>query len=542
MGYVALYRKYRPKTFKDVVGQDTVIRILKNSITSNKIGHAYIFSGTRGTGKTSIAKIFSRAINCLDPIEGDVCQKCDVCKYIESYNMDIVEIDAASNNGVEEIREIRNNANLLPTNLKYKVYIIDEVHMLSGSAFNALLKTLEEPFEHIVFILATTELNKIPATVLSRCQKLDFKKITPKVLEDQLKFILDKEQINISDNVIKLVATISDGSLRDAINYIDQLIAFDKKDITVEDVYDLIGDLPQEQIINIVKYMFHSDISEGLNLINQMFNEGKNFYNISERTQNIVRDIIIFNSTHGYFDEDYEKKLEMFINIDTDKCIEVSNILFNLTNTLKKTANQKTLFETYFIKICLLFNVKTMNEFIEEKVESKNNIQSEQVPENINSKEIIDISSKQVRINNTLACASKDNKKELQDKYSEINDYISNKDYNSICTLMFKAVPEVVSDKNILFTFKNSFEVVLFDKNIDSIQKLLKDIYKKKYDIVAVDSRQWKSIKDKYIEDTKNGVKYTYVKEETINKKHKNVTALEKEVENIFGDDLITIE
>lgn len=540
MGYVALYRKYRPKTFSDVVGQETVVRILKNSIISNKIGHAYIFSGTRGTGKTSIAKIFSRAINCLDPIEGDICQKCEVCKSIEDNNMDIVEIDAASNNGVEEIREIRNNATLLPTYLKYKVYIIDEVHMLSGSAFNALLKTLEEPFEHIVFILATTELNKIPATVLSRCQKLDFKKITPKALEEQLKFILKNEKKDMPNDVIKLVAQLSEGSLRDAINYIDQLIAFDKENITVEDVYDLIGDLPQGPILDLVAYMFDSDINSGLNLINQLYCDGKNFYNISERVQSLVRDIIICNSTHDYFDVEYEKKLEQFSNVDLNKCLETSNNLFNLTNTLKRSANQKTLFETYFIKICLMFNKKIT---VDSHEEEKNTIESnENVSESVKTSENVDIISKKTKINNTLACASKESKKEILNKYAEINDYISNKDYNSICTLMCKATPEVVSDKNILFTFKNNFEVVLFDKNVEQIQKLLKEIFKKKFDIVAVDVSQWKNIKDKYIKDMNSGVKYTYIKDDTKDKKYKNATALEKEVENIFGDDLITVE
>ena len=180
MSYVSLYRKYRPKKFSEVVGQEVVVDILKNSIINNKIGHAYIFSGPRGTGKTSVAKIFSKAVNCLSPEDGDLCDKCEVCKLNFDDEIDIIEIDAASNNGVDEIREIRNNVKLLPVHLKYKVYIIDEVHMLSTSAFNALLKTLEEPPENIIFILATTEFNKIPSTVVSRCQKFDFKKLTEK--------------------------------------------------------------------------------------------------------------------------------------------------------------------------------------------------------------------------------------------------------------------------------------------------------------------------------------------------------------------------
>ena len=194
MSYISLYRKYRPRKFSEVVGQEIIVKILKNSIINNKIGHAYIFSGPRGTGKTSIAKIFARAVNCLNPADGDVCDNCDICKLSQDEELDIIEIDAASNNGVDEIREIKNTIKLMPSLLKYKVYIVDEVHMLSTSAFNALLKTLEEPPAHAIFILATTEINKIPATVLSRCQKFDFKKIKKEDIVNRLNYISNRKK------------------------------------------------------------------------------------------------------------------------------------------------------------------------------------------------------------------------------------------------------------------------------------------------------------------------------------------------------------
>ena len=260
MSYIALYRKYRPKCFSEVVGQDTVVNILKNSIKNNKIGHAYIFSGTKGTGKTSVAKIFAKAINCLHPVDGDICNECETCINLNNDSIDIIEIDAASNNGVEEIREIRNNVKVLPNYCRYKVYIIDEVHMLSTSAFNALLKTLEEPPEHVVFILATTELNKIPATVLSRCQKLDFKKISKYSLVKQLKFILKSENKELSDGVVDLIADLSDGAFRDAINLMDQLLTLNKKDITQADLFNIVGIISDDIAFDLIRYIINSDI------------------------------------------------------------------------------------------------------------------------------------------------------------------------------------------------------------------------------------------------------------------------------------------
>lgn len=541
MAYLALYRKYRPKNFNDVNGQDTVVKILKNSIINNKIGHAYVFSGPRGTGKTSVAKIFSRTINCLNPIDGEACQKCDICKNIDDNIMDIVEIDAASNNGVDEIREIRNNVTLMPSFLKYKVYIIDEVHMLSTSAFNALLKTLEEPPEHVVFILATTEINKVPLTVLSRCQKLDFKKISPQILEKRLKYIVSKEKSKIDDSVIKLVAEISDGSFRDALNYLDQLSSLNKTSVCVDDVYDLVGDVPQDIVFKILDNIVDFDIKEGLSIIDVLYQNGNNFYNICERLLNVVRDVIIYDNTINYFDSEYSKLLDRFIGLNIDKMIKLSSELFDLSIIMKKSDNQKTLFETYYIKSSLLF--KKDNETIKESNKSS------ETPIKISSLEKSESTdstfkcsdNKDIMINNCLALADKNMKISFIKKYSDIDNYISNIEYNSVSSLMLKATPEVVSKKYILFSFKNKFEVVLFDKNTEAIEKLLNLVYKSKYSVVAIDEKSWIKIKDKYINDLSNGIKYSVIDELKSNNK-KSKSELEKEAINIFGDEIVTIQ
>ena len=243
--YQALYRKYRPKTFDDVVGQDVVVQTLKNSIMNNKISHAYLFSGPRGCGKTSIAKIFARLVNCKRPNGTNPCGECVCCTQTDDQNLDIIEMDAASNNGVDEIREINNKVNLVPSLGKYKVYIIDEVHMLTIGAFNALLKTLEEPPSHVIFILATTDPNKVPITILSRCQRFDLKKISEDILCNKIDSICKDEKIKISAEAVHEIARLGDGSLRDTLSVLDQVISYSQGEIDVNTVHEVNGSISQ---------------------------------------------------------------------------------------------------------------------------------------------------------------------------------------------------------------------------------------------------------------------------------------------------------
>ena len=541
MEYISLYRKYRPKTFSDVVGQEVVVKILKNSILNNKISHAYIFSGPRGTGKTSIAKIFSKAVNCLNTTDGDLCNNCENCLQNIDEEIDIIEIDAASNNGVDEIREIRNNVKLMPVHLKYKVYIIDEVHMLSTSAFNALLKTLEEPPKHVIFILATTEFNKIPATVISRCQKFDFKKITNKQIEDRLKYILEQEKKSLNGEVISLIAKLSDGGLRDAINMLDQVISLEKENVTVDDVYNLIGDISEKNIIILLENIVSGNIKETLKNINKYYEEGKNFINICERLQLLIRNIIIFNNTDNYFDKEYEKKLLDFSHIELEYCEKMSDELFNLINELKRTNNQKIITEISFLKMCLMQNKKEEKNI--DKIETKNNSKDNEIPIIIEEKQNEEKEkNKSIKINNVFCGPSKELKNNFVKNYEKLKEFLSIKEYNSLVNLLLKATPQIVTETNVLFTFKNNFDIVLFDNKIEEIQDLLRKTFGKKYSVVAVNNEEYSNILKEYKKNIDSGKIYKYIEEPHIETKDNKNTKIENTAETLFGKDCIIVE
>lgn len=294
MSYQALYRTYRPRTFKEVAGQEVIVKTLQNALLHDKIAHAYLFSGPRGTGKTSIAKILAKAVNCEKAPIKDACGECATCKAIQSNTIgDVVEIDAASNNGVDEIRDLREKVKYLPSMGKFKVYIIDEVHMLSTGAFNALLKTLEEPPKHVIFILATTEPNKIPSTILSRCQRFDFRGISPSDIERKLKEIRDIENIKITEGAIREVARYAEGGLRDALSLLDQAISFSDENVTEEDIYAVSGSVSKQNLIQLLDFIYHKKTTEAFSLLNDMIEDGKEVNKIVSDLIATLRDLLI---------------------------------------------------------------------------------------------------------------------------------------------------------------------------------------------------------------------------------------------------------
>lgn len=294
--YLALYRKYRPQTFEEVIGQDHIVKTLINQIKSDKIGHAYLFCGSRGTGKTSTAKIFAKAINCLNPKNGSPCLECEVCKALAGNNMDVLEIDAASNNGVDEIRDLREKVKYPPVNGKYKVYIIDEVHMLSPSAFNALLKTLEEPPSYAVFVLATTEVHKIPATILSRLLRFDFGLVSVKELSELVNKIFEKENILSEEEAVEIIARAGEGSVRDTLSIADRCVSYSQEKLTYKNVVDILGTTEKESLANISEAILSSDLGLSLSRLDDVLSSGKSPLVLSKDLISYFRDLLVINT------------------------------------------------------------------------------------------------------------------------------------------------------------------------------------------------------------------------------------------------------
>lgn len=354
----ALYRVYRPRTFEDVVGQEHIIKTLKNQIKNNNIGHAYLFSGTRGTGKTSTAKIFARAVNCLNSINEEPCNECEIC--IDTLNdniMDIVEIDAASNNSVDDIRELKESVKYTPAKAKYKVYIIDEVHMLSPGAFNALLKTLEEPPSYVIFILATTEPHKIPATILSRCQIFDFKRVSSKDIANRMAYICEKQNIQAEEKALNLIARNSQGALRDALSILDQCMSFGNEKIEYNDVIELLGTVNIDELFELSQAIMNENTKKSLQILNGFIIWGKDIRNLINDLIDHFRNLMIckvskdLDEIISLPEESIEKLKEQAKTININDLIRILNILSETQDSMKSSSNTRILAEVTIMKI-----------------------------------------------------------------------------------------------------------------------------------------------------------------------------------------------
>ena len=356
MGYTALYRKFRPLNFSEMVGQEHITRTLKNQIIANRVGHAYLFNGGRGTGKTSAAKILARAINCLNPKDGEPCNECEICKGAISGSLtDIVEMDAASNNSVEDIRSIREEVNFLPTKAKYRVYIIDEVHMLSTGAFNALLKTLEEPPEHVKFILATTEPQKLPATILSRCQRFDFKRISNEDIIKRLKIVCQESNIEITAGAMQIIAVLSEGAMRDALSILERCIQDGENKIDEDKIKDLVGIPKITYIHHLTEAIIQYDVEKALKSVDEVLKEGKDIVNFLWELIKYVKDVLVFQTAGKldlYSSEELEKIQELSQKVSKEKLISIIYELSELENNLKWSTQKVIVFQAGIIKLC----------------------------------------------------------------------------------------------------------------------------------------------------------------------------------------------
>lgn len=356
MGYTALYRKFRPITFSEIVGQEHITRTLRNQVIAGRVGHAYLFNGGRGTGKTSAAKILARAINCLNPKDGEPCNECEICKgAINGSLTDIVEMDAASNNSVEDIRSIREEVNFLPTKAKYRVYIIDEVHMLSTGAFNALLKTLEEPPEHVKFILATTEPQKLPATILSRCQRFDFKKISNENIIKRLNIVCEKSNIEITKEALNIIAVLSEGAMRDALSILERCIQDGENKIDEDKIKDLVGIPKITYIHQLTESILEYDVDKALANIDEVLEDGKDINNLLWELIKYVKDILVYKASNKlelYSEEELNKIKIISEKVSKEKLVDIIYQLSNLENDIKWSTQKTIMFQAGIIKLC----------------------------------------------------------------------------------------------------------------------------------------------------------------------------------------------
>ena len=539
--YQALYRKYRPKSFNDVVSQDNVKKILINSIKNNTVSHAYLFSGPRGIGKTSIAKIFAKAVNCLDfDKNNDSCLECENCLESDLNSVDILEIDAASNNGVDQIRELKSKVNIVPSKLKYKVYIIDEVHMLSNSAFNALLKTLEEPPSHVIFILATTEFYEVPETIVSRCQCFSFSRISNDNLEDRLRYICEKENITVSDDVLIEIAIYSNGGLRDAISMLDKLASFSNNNITMDDFITINGLISQNDIIDAYNYVINKDAKGVLEIIDKIDSSGYDFSNFIERLMIYIRDLIVDSFSN-------DKKIDVSLNVS------IVNELNNLLNTLKNCLNPLIMTQVSLLNLVKKEEVKVIES--PEVVSVKRVVNTSKKEEAVVKKEdikpvvskkpefVINEETKLCRINNALADANLSFKNNFIKNWSKLSEYRLDSKYAKVVQLLEMSNPLVVSDKNVIIGTSRDATVERMYENSDEIEEILEKINNHTYKAVYVSEKEFENIKNKYINDKKNGIIYKYQDEKDIlvQKEKKNSELVDKAL-NIFGSDLVDIE
>lgn len=540
--YQALYRKYRPKKFENVVSQTTIIQTLENSIKTSHIGHAYLFSGPRGTGKTTAAKIFARAVNCLN-YKDDLCNECKNCIYSgQKECMDIIEIDAASNNGVDEIRELRNKVKILPSELKYKVYVIDEVHMLSIGAFNALLKTLEEPPEHVIFILATTDPQKIPNTIISRCQTFQFKKISPNDIKQMLEKIVLNEKIEIEDEVLTSIAYASDGGLRDAIGLLDKLSSYKLGKITYNDFLTMNGQIIENELLEFENSILAYKTDVMLEKIENYYNDGKDLVQILKQLIYHLKDILI----------NYYMKNEN-LEYSEKEIVELVSLLNEKISDIKKSDDIKVYVEIlllHFINQNKTFEKNISREIISEKnskiIDTASDGDSKPTKEitpinnsdnNVNYKHLKE--TMLIRAKNTLAEATKNNLNIEINTWKKINDYTFDVNNGYLACELLDGTPRASSNKSLIISYEHSSTLKRMSDHFQKLTTFYSEISNSNKKISFIEDSDWENLKKEYIMLLKSGKKMEITDEPTEEpKKGKTESSNESflRAKELFGD------
>lgn len=578
--YHALYRKYRPVDFNSVVGQDSIIKTLKNSIKNHNFSHAYMFFGPRGTGKTTVSKIFARNINCLNSKDGIACEECSACKVSFSKDcVDIIEIDAASNNGVDEIRDLKNKISLVPSELKYKVYIIDEVHMLSIGAFNALLKTLEEPPEHAIFILATTDPQKVPETIISRCQCFSFKRISDKAIVDRLKYVCSCENIDVEEDVLENIALLSDGGLRDALGSLDKLVSYTESKITMDDFNEVNGVISSKDMDIFLSDILSGNIPNVLTSIAKFNDSGKNLIQIMSQLINFSRDIVV---NYYISNKEYAFSIDIvqnFVNILNEKMFDI-----------KKSGNTKIYIEMLLLKfindyVNLKAKIVEKNNFVKEinknvsvtnnneatvneekinndnvvennkygnndAVEEKNSMKDSNIEISYNKEEIteenfdnknpkiinIDAIMK-IRVNNTLALANKNLLRLEMNNFEVLRDYSFDQEIGYIICGILDGKLRVVSSDAIIISYEYDSNVKQNLYIIDKIEDVYNKITNSNKKIAIISDDYWEKVKQEYINNLRNGIKYEVEEEpKAVYEELKNDDIITSSAVSLFGD------